>query len=234
MQTGEGASTQSSGSAKDDADYKTPSSRILQIYVYSTKSASSYALLFSTYARKARSLLLPHHLDLRAYPGVTTLLGDNDYIIDWSSSISLHDHKEQLMALSQKLAATPEDALPVIFCTIDDSVGDNGEKLVYGGRPFVLIYGNHASTDSVTLLHEIGHAASCANHPPWGLGRPDKHYSFMATPAEFAAGSKELEMTKDPAYHRNTIFKPDVKLLASAKFSVMAALCSYRPMFFGG
>lgn len=233
MQTGEGVSASRPPNAADNADYKSSSSKTLQICVYSTKSASTYVLDFDKYCRKARSLLLPHRIDLRAYPGIPTILGDCDLIIDWSAPISLQDHKEQIMTLSQKLEETPADALPVILCTITDAVGDNGEKLTFNGRPFVLIYGNHASADSVTLLHEMGHAADCANHPPWGLGRPDKHYSFMATPNEFKPDSAELAMTKDPAYFRNTIFEPDVKKLTSAPFAVASSLCSYPPLFFG-
>jgi hypothetical protein len=230
-QMGEAVSPSRPQNAADDADYKSPLSRILQIYVYSTKSASSHVFGFSAYARKARTLLLPHRIDIRAYPGLPTVLGEHELIIDWSGPITLHDHKEQIMTMSQKLAETPSDALPVILCTITDSVDDNGETLEHGGRPFVLVYGNHPSADAVTLLHEIGHAAGCTNHPPWGLGRPDKHYSFMATPAKL--NSKELEMIKDPAYYRNTIFKPDVGKLAAAKFSVPAGLCFYPPLFFG-
>ena len=45
------------------------------------------------------------------------------------------------------------------------------------------------------------------------------------------SGSKELEMTKDPAYYRNTIFKPDVLKLAGAPFAVNSGLCYYPPMF---
>jgi hypothetical protein len=234
-QTGEGvAANRPQGSASDDADYKSVSSRILQIVVYSTKNATDGAVLFSSYARKARNLLLPHRLDLRASLGLPSLIGDSMYVIDWDATITLHDHKEQIMTLSQKLSKAPDDALPVIMCKIDDSVGDNGETMSFDGRKFVLLYVNHPSADSVTMLHEIGHAANCTNHPPWGLGRADKHYSFMATPAEFKPGSDELAKTKDPAYFRNTIFKSDVMKLALAPFSVPYGLCSYPPLFIGG
>jgi hypothetical protein len=230
---GVNASGASKKSGADDPDYKSTTSKILQIYVYSTKSASTHVLTFSNYARKARALLLDHRLDMRAYPGLPTVMGDNDLIIDWNVPITLHDHKEQIMALSQKLRETPEDALPVILCTISDEVGDNGEKLTFNGRPFVLIYGNHASADNVTLMHEVGHAANCKNHPPWGLGRPDRRYDFMATPNEFPPDSEALKKTQQPEYFRNTIFKPDVLKLSNAKFAVHRGLCYYPPMFFG-
>jgi hypothetical protein len=235
MQIGEGVGGASalSKDGANDPNYRSTYSKTLQIYVYSTKDAANHVLLLHAYARKARKMLLEHRLDLRAYPGLPTIMGDNDFIIDWNARIELHDHKEQIIALSQKLSKTPEDALPVILCTITDDVGDNGEKLDYGGRPFVLVYGNHPSADSVTLLHEIGHAAKCANHPPWGLARPDKRYSFMATPGEFRADSEEFEKTQDPAYFRNTIFKPDVLKLAVARFAVPSGLCFYPPLFFG-
>ena len=238
VQIGEGVAAPASSKAKDanDPDYKSSTSKVLQMYVYSTKDASNHVFTFSNYARRARKMLVDHRLDLRAYPGLPTLMGDNDLILDWEGEITLHDHKEQIMALSQKRKPTPEDALPVILCKITDQVGDNGEKLNYDGRPFVLIYGNHPSSDDVTLLHEIGHAANCANHPPWGLGRPDKRYNFMATPAEFDPDKhkEELEKIKKPEYFRNTIFKPDVIKLAGAPFAVNRALCYYPPLFVGG
>jgi hypothetical protein len=224
----------SSNSGSDDPDYKSTTSKILQMYVYSTKDASNHILTFHRYARRARAMLLDHRLDLRAYPGLPTVMGDNDLIIDWDATITLHDHKEQIMEMSQKRKETPEDALPVILCTISDQVGDQGEKIEFKGRPFVLIYGNHPSADDVTLLHEIGHAAKCKNHPPWGLGRPDKRYDFMATPAEFPPDSEALKKTQQREYFRNTIFKPDVLKLANAKFAVHRGLCYYPPMFVGG
>jgi hypothetical protein len=230
---GVNASGASKKSGSDDADYKSTTSNILQMYVYSTKDASNHIFTFSAYARRARNMLVEHGLDLRAWPGLPTVMGDNDLILDWNAQITLHDHKLQIMDLSQKRKETPEDALPVILCRISDQAGDNAEKINHNGRPFVLIYGNHPSADDVTLLHEIGHAANCKFHPPWGLGRPDKRYDFMATPGDLAPGSKELEMTKQREYFRNTIFKPDVLKLANAKFAVHRGLCFYPPMFFG-
>jgi len=230
-QTGEAAANKPAKDSDEDPDYKSISSRVLQIIVYATKDASGQEILFSSYARKARNLLLPHRLDLRASLGLPSIMGENEYVLDWNDTIELHDHKEQIIALSQKVKPAPDDALPVILCKISDKVGDNGENIKYGGRVFVMIYGNHPSADSVTLLNEIGHAAKCEFHPPWGLGRPDKLYSFMATPGEFAAGSPELAKTKESAYFRNTIFKKDVLKLAAAPFSVPSGLCGYPPLF---
>lgn len=231
METGEPVSASRSAKAADNASYKSPRARILQIYVYTTRSAQHTTSILSTYARKARSLLLPHRMDLRAWPKLPSVLGSGELIIEWSEPISLPDHKEQIVTMSQKVYETPADALPVILCTMSSAVDDNGQHMVFAGRSFVLIYGNKPSADAVTLLHEIGHAAGC-KHEPWGLGRPDKQYNFMATPAEFAPESKELAMTKESGYYRNAIFEPNARRLETAKFSVETTYCSYPPLFF--
>jgi hypothetical protein len=220
--------------SSDDPDYKSTMSKVLQIYVYSTKDVSNHVFLFSNYARKARNMLTEHRLDLRAYPGLPTIMGDNDLIVDWGGKIETRLDHQEIAKLSQKRAPTPDDALPVILCQVTDKVGDNAESVEIDGRPFVFIYGNHPSADKVTLLHEIGHAADCRYHPPWGLGRADKRYDFMATPGDLASDPEALAKTKDPAYYRNTIFKPDVLKLAGAKFAVNRGLCFYPPLFVGG
>ncbi|MDD5036645.1 MAG: hypothetical protein PHE55_18045 [Methylococcaceae bacterium] len=133
--------------------YKHPGKLTVRITIYLANNASMDPTL--RYVQVARELLAVHGLALDAQRVSARLV--------YSEQLYLLSQADDLRKLAELAQPVPANRLAIIVCPMRDNMGDNDNGISLSDRPgwppFVLINSNLQSTDGVTLLHEIGHAA---------------------------------------------------------------------------
>lgn len=158
--------------------YKHPGGATIRITHFSTKNVSSDP--FNAYVAKARVLLQQHGLNLDVL---------EKGIIDFERPVlDMDDVKEVRMTAHKAFQDKQNDdkaRLPVIS-TVYGSINGGEEHGINGQTfkgtewlPFVFINAANKSADSVTLLHEIGHAASVPGLVDQPVKKEDAVENFM-------------------------------------------------------
>jgi len=192
--------------------------KVVQCAFYYETSQGDGMFSAGVLARKANELLLPHNMELRVYrelrglsvPGLTLTYDQKIYS-------GTEDETASIFKVAKAVYDPPRNILPVIFCTIA-SVGTAGstKTVVAEDRKVVLIFMNTPSSDDVTLLHEIGHAAG-REHVIWKKNGTLEN--ILCTPFDLAVS----DVGKFP---RGAMTPEDVKAFDSAPFAVKVNECS--------
>ena len=155
-------------------NYKHPGSVKVRLTHFKTSNAASDP--FNDYAAKAKSMLQEHNLGLDIVEG-----GD----IDFQTPLQDMDDVKNLRMAAHKKFQDTTPRLPVISAVYSSVKGFDASDL--NGQaikntdwlPFVILNSANKSADSVTLLHEAGHAANVPGNTDLPVGPNDIVENFM-------------------------------------------------------
>jgi hypothetical protein len=171
--------------------YKHPTKRKIQCCFFWTSNTTKNNA--PAYVAGANKLLHEHNLVLDICPG-TEKIAERTLLFNEMVNTS---HEEELRNLAHK-NHYHEGRIPVIFCRFAGPVGANSDTNGYVVRlenwlSFILINVDNDSADSVTLLHEIGHASGCEHQS----SKPSDTYpNFMSYPPPNRTGILRNQVIK--------------------------------------
>ncbi len=228
-------------SAELDADFKVRERRAIQVRFFDTLAENPAR---KPLASKANKMLDQHNCELRTTDGTCSAIK-----LDYAKPIDSRnlDEVHAIHELAKSAAEGAPTAITVIFCQLNEGLGDNGETFPRPSedpnagpeKRYILVYSNQLYTaDYMTLLHELGHAAGLP-HAVWGAFRDDKRYNFMGTPGDPEQNGnawpgddamKVYQDLKDGKLGRNTIYRDQLDKLVAAPFSVKTGDSVYPAM----
>jgi Domain of unknown function (DUF4157) len=175
-------------------NYKHPGSVTLGLAVFKTTGMSKD--FSGRYIEVAQKMLKEHGLRLDVYIHSTAL--------KWTMPLQTIDQVSDLRMLAHQAYQDTRPRLPVIFAPMHYSTHSTGQTFSNTDwLPFVVINSEEESSDGVTLLHEMGHAAKVPGDVDKPVGPSDAVNNFML----YGSG-------------RNDMHKKQVIALAQSYFAV--------------
>lgn len=196
-------------------NYVHPGTYTLRLAIFWASSVTEADDPIPGYFNEAKRLLNAHGLNLQAYPATQK---HPSTTLQFSDEVYLHDQVLELRHKAHEAFGGDEyPRLPVIVCPFRQSLvsGEIATGMAVKDRPnapsnwlpFVLINSQIKSLDSVTLLHEIGHAAGLGHE-----GEVKKEHAVINFMQYFDPKSTDLS-------GRDGLSPHQVKTLAKAYFA---------------
>ena len=171
--------------------YKYPTKRKLQCCFFWTSNATKNNA--PAYVAGANKLLQEHNLVLDVCPGVDKV---PERTLKFNEMVNI-THEQELRNLAHK-SHYHEGRISVIYCRFAGAMGGdsdtNGDVVrLENWLPYILINVDNDSADSVTLLHEIGHALGCGHEKS---APSDAFPNFMSYPPPNRTGIQRNQVIK--------------------------------------